>query len=120
MVVVETTELDHMEQRPVFINPTKAMECLLLALLMNMPHLLPLEVLEDLLFTVVIVLWAEVWETMVARELLNRPRHPRDLEAVAHLVVLMIHSAVAAPSQVKANSTTTPPTKATNPSPVTT
>ena len=49
-----------MAQRLAFTNLTKAMECHLLALLMSMPHLQPLEVLEALLFKVVIVHWVEV------------------------------------------------------------
>ena len=54
-MVVETTVLDLMVQRLVSINPSKAMECLLLVLLTNMPRLLRLEDLEHLLFMVVIV-----------------------------------------------------------------
>lgn len=59
-MAVETTELDHTAQRLVFTNPTRAMECHLLALLTNMLHLPLLEDLEVLLFMVVIVLWVEV------------------------------------------------------------
>ena len=69
-MVVETTVLDLMVQRLVSINPSKAMECLLLVLLTNMPRLLRLEDLEHLLFMVVTVHWVEVWETMVV---LDRP-----------------------------------------------
>jgi hypothetical protein len=59
-MAVETMELTPMAQRLAFTNLTRAMECLLPALLMSMPHLQPLEVLEALLFKVVIVRWVEV------------------------------------------------------------
>lgn len=54
-MVVETTVLDLTVQRLASINPTKAMECLLLALLTNMLRLLRQEGLGHLLFMVVIV-----------------------------------------------------------------
>lgn len=106
-MAVETMELDHTAQRLVFINPTRAMECLLPALLTNMPHLLPLEDLEALLFMAVIVLWVEVWVTMVVLDLLSQLKLPKDLEAVAHSVVLMIRLRVVH-TQAKTNNTTTP------------
>ena len=97
-----------MAQRLVFINPTKAMECLLLALLMSMHRLLLLEDLEGLLSMVVIVLWAEVWETMVVLDRPNQLKPPKDLELVVGSVALMIRLLVEAHTPVRTNSTTTP------------
>ena len=96
-----------MAQKLVFTNPTRATECHLLVLLTNMLHLPLLEDLEDLLFMAVIMLWVEVWVTMVALDRLSQLKLPKDLEVVAHSVVLMTRSLVAH-TQVKINSTTTP------------
>lgn len=95
----------------VFTNPTRAMECPLLARLTNMPRLLQLEDLEHHLSTGVIVRWAEAWVTMVVPDRLSRLKIPKALRVVAPSVEDMIHLPVAALTQVKTN-TTTMPTKA--------
>jgi len=100
-------ELARTAERVPFNNLTKAMECLLLALLMSMLHLLLLEDSVDLLFMVVMVLWEEAWVTMVVLDRPNRLKLPKDLEAAVHSVVLMIPSLVAH-IQVKTNNTTMP------------
>ena len=104
-MVVETTVLDLMVQRLVSINPSKAMECLLLVLLTNMPRLLRLEDLEHLLFMVVTVHWVEVWETMVVLDRPSQLRLPKALQVVVLSVEDMIHSLAEAHTRVRTSST---------------
>jgi hypothetical protein len=105
-MVVETTVLGPMVQRLASINPTKAMECLLLVLLMNMPRLPRLEDLEHLLFMVVIVHWVEVWETMVVLDRPSQLRLPKALRAAVLSAEDMIHSLAEAHTRVRTSSTT--------------
>jgi hypothetical protein len=112
-MVAEITVLDLTAQRLAFINPTKAMECLLLALLTNMPRLLQLEDLEHLLFMGVIVLWVEAWATMVVLDRLSQLKLPKVLLVAVPSVEDMIHLLAEVRTQVRTNTTTTP-IKATN------
>jgi hypothetical protein len=107
-MVVETTALDHTAQRVAFINPTRAMECLLLALLTNMPRLLRLEDLEHLLSMAVIVHWVEAWETMVVLDRLSRLKLLKVLQVAVPSVEDMTHLLAEAHTRVRTSSTTMP------------
>jgi len=96
-----------MAQRAGFINHTKVMEC------PQQPHMtmlhrqLQVDSEEHLRCMVVTAHWAAC-RTMHVLGLLSLPRHLKVLEAVEHLVELMMHSVVALHTKVKASNITTP------------